>query len=117
MMRLRLLVGLVAVACAVQVAHSAMHELLPYNARASDNATVVSGNARFTVLTDRLVRMEYSDDGHFEDRPSMAFVNRALPVPKFAASTNAGVLTITTAAVELSYTVRIARESAQREAH
>lgn len=29
-------------------------------------ATVVCGNARFTVLTDRMIRMEYAPDGGFE---------------------------------------------------
>ena len=33
------------------------------NPLASEGATVIEGNARFTVLTDRLVRMEWSADG------------------------------------------------------
>ena len=33
---------------------------------ASEQAQVVSGNARFTVLTPRLVRMEWSEDGKFD---------------------------------------------------
>ena len=33
-----------------------------YNPKASDAAVVVQGNARFTVLTDRLIRMEWSED-------------------------------------------------------
>ena len=39
-----------------------------YNPKASDAAVVVHRNARFTVLTDRLIRMEWSEDGVFEDR-------------------------------------------------
>ena len=38
------------------------------NPKAAPEATVVCGNARFTVLTDRLVRMEWAADGKFEDR-------------------------------------------------
>ena len=37
--------------------------------------------ARFTLLSPILVRAEYSESGAFEDRPSLAFVNRRLPVP------------------------------------
>ncbi len=38
---------------------------------------VVVGNARFTALTDRMIRMEYAPDGKFEDRASLVFVDRA----------------------------------------
>ncbi len=41
------------------------------------NAEIV-GKARFTLLTDRMVRCEWSEDGEFEDRPSITFVNRAM---------------------------------------
>lgn len=57
--------------------------------RAQDNpvadpeAVVVSGNARFTLLTSRLVRMEWAEDGIFEDRATLAVVNRRLEVPEF----------------------------------
>ncbi len=47
-------------------------------------AVVVVGNARFTVLTPQLIRMEWSADGKFEDHASLVFINRRLPVPKFA---------------------------------
>ncbi|MBP5509624.1 MAG: glycosyl hydrolase family 31 [Kiritimatiellae bacterium] len=41
--------------------------------------SVSVGNARFTLLTDRMVRCEWSADGTFEDRPSLIFVNREMP--------------------------------------
>ena len=66
-------------------------------------ATVVSGRARFTVLTDRLVRMEYAGDGAFEDRASIVFVNRLLPVPKFAVSRTGDGCVIDTGALKLTY--------------
>ena len=44
---------------------------------------VTIGNARFTVLTPQLIRMEWSADGKFEDHASFVFLNRHLPVPKF----------------------------------
>jgi len=83
--------------------------LLPLCVEAQDNpvaapgAVVTFGNARFTVLTNRLIRMEWAADGAFEDRASLAIVNRNLPVPKFSQSLKGGVLTISTGKVTLTY--------------
>ena len=55
------------------------------NPVAAPEAQVVAGNARFTVLTDRLIRMEWSPEGFFEDHATLAIVNRNLPVPSFSA--------------------------------
>jgi hypothetical protein len=45
--------------------------------------TIVFGCARFVLLTDRLVRLEWAEDGQFEDRASLAQerrrLNRMLP--------------------------------------
>ena len=73
------------------------------NPVAAEKSMVTHGNARFTVLTDRLVRMEWAEDGKFEDRASLAFVNRNLPVPRFSATVKGGVLTITTDKIRLVY--------------
>lgn len=46
--------------------------------------SVVRGERyRFTLLTSRLVRMEYAEDGVFEDRPSQLAVNRDFDTPSF----------------------------------
>ena len=69
-------------------------------------ATVTCGNARFTVLTDRLLRMEYSPDRSFEDRATLTFVNRRLPVPEFTVEGDpaaSGKCVIRTKALTLSY--------------
>ena len=70
---------------------------------AAPGATVVCGNARFTVLTDRLVRMEWAADGRFEDRASLAVINRNLPVPSFKADRKGDGVTIKTSGLTLSY--------------
>ena len=70
---------------------------------ANPEATVVFGNARFTVLTDRLIRLEWAQDGVFEDRASLAVVNRRLPVPAFTSTFSGGVLTLKTARLTLTY--------------
>src|ERR1700739_336412 len=54
-----------------------------YNPVADPRAVVRAGSARFTVLTPQLIRLEWAQDGKFEDHASFAFVNRALPVPQF----------------------------------
>jgi alpha-glucosidase len=66
---------------------------------------VLLGNARFTILTPQLIRMEWSADGKFEDHASFVFINRRLPVPKFeTALTGEGrKLTIGTSALKLTY--------------
>jgi alpha-glucosidase (family GH31 glycosyl hydrolase) len=75
-----------------------------YSATANPLAVVVSGGARFTVLTPQLIRMEWAEDGHFEDRPSMVFLNRRLPVPAFKSMRKGKTLIIETTALRLRYT-------------
>ena len=43
------------------------------NPKADPRAVVEAGNARFTVLTPQLIRMEWSEDGRFEDRATLTF--------------------------------------------
>src|ERR1022692_3866269 len=75
-----------------------------YKPAADPKAVVIHGNARFTILTPQLIRMEWAADGKFEDRASLVFLNRRLPVPKFTANKTAqGNLTIKTDALELNY--------------
>lgn len=66
-------------------------------------ATVTVGKARFSVLTDRMIRMEYAPDGVFEDRATMTFVNRRLPVPAFSVKRAGDGCTIDTGRVKLVY--------------
>jgi alpha-glucosidase len=73
---------------------------------AADPAAIVTvGRARFTILTPRLIRMEWSADGRFEDRASFVFLNRRLPVPKFTEQRSNGdrQLTIATDALTVTY--------------
>ena len=74
-----------------------------FHPKANDAAVVVSGNARFTVLTDRIIRMEWSADGFFEDNATLAIVNRELPVPEFRVTNKAGRTEISTGKVKLVY--------------
>jgi alpha-glucosidase (family GH31 glycosyl hydrolase) len=75
-----------------------------YNPLANPQAVMTEGNARFTVLTPQLIRMEWAADGKFEDHPSFVFLNRRLPVPKFTHTEEGGKLTLQTSALQLTYT-------------
>ena len=67
-----------------------------YDPQAAPGAVVTCGNARFTVLTSRLVRMEWAEDAQFEDRATLAVVNRRLEVPSFRVQKSRNGVVITT---------------------
>lgn len=72
----------------------------------ADPAAVVSGpQVRFTVLTSRLIRMEYSRGDAFEDRASQAFWYRRQPVPAFEVRRSAGQIEIETEHLLLRYAI------------
>ncbi len=73
------------------------------NPVANPAAVVKAGQARFTVLTDRLIRMEWSPEGVFEDNATLAIVNRNLPVPQFTVKHSGSGVTIKTKALTLVY--------------
>ncbi len=75
----------------------------PGNPVADPRAIVTVGNARFTVLTPQLIRLEWSADGRFEDRASLVFINRRLPVPSFHTRTDAEWFVLETEKLALSY--------------
>ena len=71
--------------------------------KADDRAIVVAGNARFTVLTPQLIRMEWSEDGVFEDRATLTFVNRKTEVPQFKVINGRSKVVIRTDKLTLTY--------------
>ncbi len=71
---------------------------------ADPKAVVLAGNARFTVLGSRLVRMEWAEDGKFEDRATFGVVNRKMPVPQYTVKRSGKKVTIRTADIVLTYT-------------
>lgn len=75
------------------------------NPVANADATVVSGNARFTVLMPNVIRMEYSASSTFEDHATLTFINRSLAVPSFKSTVKNGWLQIKTSDLTLSYKV------------
>jgi alpha-glucosidase len=73
------------------------------NPVADPTATVSVGQARFTILTPAMIRMEWSSSGQFEDDPSLVFINRRLPVPVFAREEKDGWLLLKTEKLTLKY--------------
>ena len=65
---------------------------------------LVVGKARFSVLTDRMIRCEWSEDGIFEDRPSLTFVNRDLPKVDCSCERRGEGIVIKTARMTLEWT-------------
>ncbi len=67
------------------------------------NATRQGKAYRFTVLTERLIRLEYDPNGKFNDFATQLVVNRDFEVPKFEAKEDDNYLEIQTKYFKLSY--------------
>lgn len=76
---------------------------LPFRPQASPEAVVATANARFSVLTSRLIRIEYSPTGQFEDHPSQTFWFRQQPVPPFEVKQESERVEIRTEHLRLAY--------------
>ncbi|MFB6189632.1 MAG: TIM-barrel domain-containing protein [Halapricum sp.] len=72
---------------------------------ADEAATVTTDHCRITVLTSRLLRLEYAPDGEFEDRPSQTVWYRDQPVPEFDVTRVDGRLEVETEHLHLRYQI------------
>ncbi len=70
---------------------------------AKDDNVVNGEKYRFTMLTNRLIRMEYSENGVFEDRASELAFYRDFAKTDFTVTRNDGVLIIETDELILTY--------------
>lgn len=65
---------------------------------------VITGKKyRFTFLTDRLIRLEYSPNGSFEDRPTQRVIFRKFPKVNFSITQSEMLLQIVTSYFTLDY--------------
>ena len=101
-MRKRLLAGLLLT---VLTLTAQAQTAADWNPQADPQAMVTSGKVRFTVLTPRMIRIQYSATQQFEDRATFAVVNRRLPVPAYTTREEGGYLYIETEALTLRYKV------------
>ena len=83
--------------------HVPSHFRLDFAPVAADGAIVRGPNVRFTVLTSRLLRLEYDPDDSFEDRPSQLVWYREQPVPAFEVQRTAEQIDVITEHVHLRY--------------
>ncbi len=77
----------------------------PYQPVANPAAIITAGPVRFTLLSERVIRMEYAPDSVFNDLATITFLNRNLPVPKHETTYKDGHLLISTAFLQLNYTL------------
>ncbi|MBQ8813312.1 MAG: alpha-xylosidase [Lachnospiraceae bacterium] len=73
------------------------------NNYSNDRAMVRGDKYRFTVLTSGLLRLEYQEDGIFEDRMTQRVVNRNFEVPEFTVKHTEDQLEIITEFLHLRY--------------
>ena len=59
---------------------------------------------RFTVLTERLIRIEYNENGVFLDEPTLLIRNRNFPKFNFDVKQDKNYIEIKTSYFKLSYT-------------
>ena len=76
---------------------------LPCRPCCRPQAVVQGDKYRISLLTAHLFRLEYSEDGVFEDRPTQCVLNRDFPVPDFQVFETASSLKIVTEGVQLLY--------------
>ena len=73
-------------------------------AKPNKESVFQGNNYSITVLTERLVRLEYSETGVFEDKPTELVWYRNLPKPEFKVKEDKFFLEITTKYFTLNYT-------------
>ena len=71
--------------------------------KADERYTVFGDKWRITVLTDRMMRLEYSETGYFEDRATRLAFNRNFDIPEFQSYEENGLLHIVTKHLHLTY--------------
>src|SRR4051812_10324079 len=70
---------------------------------ARPEAVVQGDRWRISVLADGLVRLEWAEDGAFEDRATTFALHRDLPVPEFTVTEGDSALEVVTDKLRLTY--------------
>ena len=70
----------------------------------SDKRTIVQGpNYRFSVITERIIRLEFSPNGQFLDKPTQIIKKRNVGIPDFSVRQDTNVVEISTKYFALNY--------------
>ena len=74
----------------------------------ANKESMVQGNGwRFTVLTERMIRMEYSANNEFVDKQTQIVVDRRFPVPEFSVNETENKLEIVTKYLIVTYDKKV----------
>ena len=75
-----------------------------YTKAVSDKKAIIQGNNyRISVITERIVRLEFSQNGQFNDRPTQLIKKRNVGLPDFSVRQDATMLELTTKYFSLTY--------------
>lgn len=75
-----------------------------YTKAKSDTKAIVQGSKyRISLISERIVRLEYSADGKFNDRPTQLIKKRNIGLPDFSVRQDNNILEITTKYFILNY--------------
>ncbi|MFQ3171372.1 MAG: alpha-glucosidase (family GH31 glycosyl hydrolase) [Oleispira sp.] len=69
----------------------------------ASSGIIKDGSTRFSVITPTLIRMEYDENGYFEDRPTQTVATRPSSTSSFEKRIDNGELIIETSAITLRY--------------
>lgn len=73
------------------------------NAVANQKAMVGGKKYRITVLTERMVRIEYSSRGEFVDQQTQTVLNRSFPVPEYRVADRGSSVEVSTGYLIVTY--------------
>lgn len=75
-----------------------------YTKAVSDKKAIIQGpNYRISVITERVVRLEFSPSGKFNDRPTQLIKKRNVGLPDFSVRQDANIMELTTKYFSLTY--------------
>ena len=76
------------------------------DAQGEPKAIYKGTNYRITIITERVVRLEYSPEGKFVDEPTQLIQKRNLGYPEFKVNQDTNFIEITTKYFKLTYVKR-----------
>ena len=75
-----------------------------YTKAVSDQKAVVQGpNYRISVITERIIRLEFSPNGQFNDKPTQIIKRRNVGIPDFFVRQDANIMEVTTKYFSMTY--------------
>ncbi len=82
------------------------HFVLNQASRTGENQTVIRGKIRISVLSDRLLRVEYNKNAQFTDEPTQCVWYRNFDKPEFKVIENGGIIKIITKRTCFTYNLK-----------